>query len=119
MELVITGIGDKGDLRNERIGLKVLKDCELKYYQLFKSYKLDSGGFYNRSKDVYWFYPKKVKAGDKVVVYTKRGEDNSEVKEDGTTVHFIYWGLSEAIFTDDKKIVVLSQINDWTMSDRI
>jgi hypothetical protein len=119
MELVITAIGDKGDLKSERIGMKVLKDCELKFYLLFKTEKIDGGGFYNRSKESYWFYPKKVKAGDKVVVYSKRGIDKSEEKSDGTTVHFIYWGLTEPIFTNENKIVVLSQINDWSMSNKI
>lgn len=113
MELIITGIGDKGDLKNERIGLKATKDCELKFYQLFNTEFLESGGFYNRSKAVFWFSPQSIKVGDKVVVYTRSGVDNAEIKDDGTTVYFMYWGLTEPIFTDDKKGIVLAEINNW------
>ncbi|MEQ8583203.1 MAG: hypothetical protein RIC30_10290 [Marinoscillum sp.] len=116
MELTITGIGDKGNLANERIGLKAIKDCELKFYQLFRTEFFDAGGFSNRSKSSYWFAPKKVKAGDKIIIYTKHGTDNFEIKEDGSTIHWYYWGLDQPIFINDKHGVVLVEINNWQMS---
>ncbi|MDN5216625.1 hypothetical protein QQ020_31440 [Fulvivirgaceae bacterium BMA12] len=116
MELKISGIGDRGFLKDERIGFNVIKDCELKFYQLFRTNFGSSGGFYNRAKSAYWFAPKKVKAGDKIVVYSKSGTDNSKVNQDGTTTYWFYWGLSEPIFTDEKKGIVLVEINDWELS---
>jgi len=116
MELKIISVGDKGDLQNERIGLQAIKDCEIKFYQLFRTEFLESGGFYNRSTAAFWFAPKNIKAGDKVVVYTRTGVDKSEVKADGTTVHFFYWGLNQAIFTDNKHGVVLAEMVNWEIS---
>lgn len=116
MELIITSIGDKGDLKNERIGLKATKQCELKFYQLFRTEFLENGVFLNRSKATYWFAPKIINVGDKVVVYTRTGVDSYETKPDGTTVYFFYWGLTEPIFTDDKKGVVLTEIKTWQTS---
>ena len=116
MELKISAIGDRGVLKDERIGFNVLKDCELKFYQLFRTSFGDLGNFYNRGKAAYWFAPKNVKAGDKIVVYSKSGTDNSKLNEDGTTTYWYYWGLSEPIFSDDKNGIVLVQINDWESS---
>ncbi|WKZ76119.1 MAG: hypothetical protein QY303_04320 [Vicingaceae bacterium] len=116
MELKITGIGDKGNLGNERIGLKAISDCQLKYYQLYRTNFLKSGGFYNRSESVYWFAPEEISAGDRIVVYTKKGTDKVKENDDGTKTFFLYWGLNEAIFTDDNKGVVLVEINSWKTS---
>ena len=116
MELKISGISDRGILKDERIGFNVIKDCELKFYQLFRTKFGEFGGFYNRGQSAYWFAPKKVKAGDKIVVYTKNGTDNSKVNENGTTTYWLYWGLDKPIFTDDNNGIVLVQINDWVLS---
>ena len=115
MELVITGFGDKGNLQNERIGLKALKECDLKYYQLFKT-KFTENNFYNRSSAVFWFAPRIVKAGDKIIVYTKVGADNIVINPDGTTNYFLYWGLSEPIFDAPDKGVVLAELVSWENS---
>ena len=115
MGLKISGIGDRGFLTDERIGFDVIKDCELKYYQLFKT-NFSETGFYNRAKAAYWFAPKKVKTGDKVIVYTKRGTDNFRINQDGTTIYWFYWGLDEPIFTDVNNGIVLAEINDWKLS---
>ncbi|AWV98249.1 hypothetical protein [Arcticibacterium luteifluviistationis] len=116
MELKISGISDRGVLEDERIGFKVIKDCELKFYQLFRTSFRKAGGFYNRAKSAYWFAPKIVKAGDKIVVYSKSGTDNSKENPDGTTTYWIYWGLDEPIFTDEKYGIVLVQVYDWELS---
>lgn len=118
MELKISGIGDRGVLTDERIGFDVIKDCELKYYQLFRT-NFNDGGFYNRSRAAYWFAPKNVKAGDKVVVYTKVGKDNYKVNQDGTTTYWFYWGLNEPIFTNNDQGIVLVEINNWKLSKSI
>lgn len=116
MELKITAIGDKGSLKEERIGLKAISDCQLKYYQIFRTNFLESGGFYNRSESVYWFAPEDVKSGDRIVLYTKKGTNSVRENEDGSKTYFLYWGLEKPIFTDDKKGVVLVEINSWKTS---
>lgn len=116
MELKITGIADKGSLNNERIGLKATSDCQLKHYQLYRADFLKSGGFYNKSQSVYWFAPEEINAGDRIVVYTKNGTNKVKYNDDGTKMFFFYWGLKEAIFTDDNKGVVLVEIKSWKTS---
>jgi len=116
MEIVISSIGDKGNINNERIGLKVLRDCDLKYFQLFKTHFVKEG-FYNRAYASYWFTPQTAKAGDLIVVYTKKGDDSIKKNSDGTTTYFLYWGLNEPIFTGSNKGVVLAQIEDWELSE--
>ncbi|MEO9885495.1 MAG: hypothetical protein ABJR05_07810 [Balneola sp.] len=116
MELKITAIGDKGDLKNERIGLKATSDCQLKYYQLFRTNFHKSGGFYNRSESVYWFAPEEVKSGDRIVIYTTSGTDSVRENDDGSKTYFLYWGLNSPIFTDDTKGVVLVEISSWKTS---
>lgn len=115
MELKITSIGDKGKLVNERIGFKVLKDCQLKYYLLTKTKKTENG-FANRGDAFFWFLPQEVKTNDKVVIYTKYGKNAVKVNNDGTTTYFYYWGLNEPIFNSETDRVVLANINTWKIN---
>jgi hypothetical protein len=115
MEITILSIGDRGDLGNERIGLKVLKECDLKYYILFST-NLTENSFYNRSKASYWFAPLKVKAQDKIVVYTKKGSDSIKSNEDGSTTYFFYWGLENPLFNEPKNGVVVGELKTWENS---
>ncbi|MEQ8811007.1 MAG: hypothetical protein RIE59_18185 [Imperialibacter sp.] len=113
MELSITGIGDRGSLKEERIGLKAASDCQLKYYQLYRTKFTESGGFFNKSEAVYWFAPEEVKSGDKIVVYKKEGTNKVKSNEDGSKTYFLYWGLKSPIFTDKEMGVVLVEIKTW------
>lgn len=112
MEIVLSSIADKGDITNERVGFKVLKDCQLKYFMVFKTHKTEAG-FYNRSTNSFWFVPKEVKTGDKVVLYTRTGLDSVVNNADGTKTYFVYWGLNEPIFKNENDRIVLASINTW------
>ena len=118
MELKITGIADKGNIENERIAIAVLKECDLKFYLLFQTY-FSVKGFFHKSSNSIWFAPRKVQPKDKLVVYTKSGEESYRTNEDGTTTYFIYWGNSSPIFIDEKQGVVLAEINDWQSSRNV
>lgn len=106
MEVKISSIADKGDLANERIGFKVLKDCQLKYFIVFKTSKTKNG-FANIGDNAFWFIPNEVKAGDKVVLYSKKGNDSIINNKDGTKTYFFYWKLSSPIFNSENDKVVL------------
>ena len=114
MEIVLSSIGDKGDINNERIGFKVLKDCELKYFLVYDTY-LTSGGFANKSNNVFWFLPQEAKAGDKIVLYTKGGISSISKNNDGSTTYFFYWGLNTPIFKAESDRVVLVSIKSWEL----
>lgn len=110
MKLMIKSYGDIGNLNDERIGMRVLEDCNLKFFAVYHT-SVNEKGFYNRPKHVFWFYPKDVKAGDEVVLYTRKGADNT-IDKDDHQVHFIYWGLDQSI-ANKGDCVVLSEIKDW------
>lgn len=112
MEIILSSIGDKGDIKNERIGIKVLKDCDLKYYLVFKTV-LDTKGFHNKSKSTYWFLSQEVKIGDKIVLYTRVGETSIKDNSDGSKTYFFYWGLDAAVFKESNDKVVLASLKSW------
>lgn len=112
MEVVLNSIGDKGDLTNERFGLKVLKKCSLEYFFLFKT-QMITDGFAHKSKDAYWFLPQEVLPGDVVVLYSKVGEKSVKINDDGTKTYFFYWGLSTSIFQNANDIIVLGSLKNW------
>lgn len=114
MEIAISSIGNKGDLTNERIGFNVLKDCELKYYLVFKT-AMTTKGFVNRSNATYWFLPQELKAGDSVVLYSKAGQDSVKTNTDGSKTYFFYWGLTAPIFNTPENRVVLASIKTWNV----
>jgi hypothetical protein len=115
MDLKLLNFGDKGNITSERIGLKVLKDCDLKYYLVVRSvFQTDS--FINRGKDWYWFSPRLVKQGDTVVLYSKGGTDSLIKNPDGSTTYFFYWGLTTAVFTSNDFGVVLAEAKFWDWS---
>ena len=78
MEIAIKSFGDKGDINNERIGFIVLSSCELKYYMVIQT-KKTNGGFKNKGSDYFWFLPQQVSENDKVVLYSRSGQNS--VKE--------------------------------------
>lgn len=114
MEIVLSSIGSKGDLTNERIGFKVLKDCELKYFLVFKTVKREKG-FFNRSNGAYWFLPQELKAGDSVVLYSKAGLDSVNTNDNGSKTYFFYWGLTAPIFNAPENCVVLASLKSWNI----
>jgi hypothetical protein len=117
MALVITGIGDKGNLNSERVGFRVTSKGDLKYFIVLTT-QFTEIGFYNRSKDAFWFAPEDVQTGDKVVLYTKSGTDSFKTNDDGTKTFFKYWGLSQPIFTDNKKGIVVAEVDNWSLSKK-
>jgi len=111
----MTGIGDKGDLKNERVGFRVVSDCDLKNFIVFRT-TFNDAGFYNKSNAAYWFAPEIVKMGDRVVICTTSGQDSFQANEDGSKTYFRYWGLDTPIFIDQKNGVVLANVTNWSTS---
>lgn len=113
MRLKLTSFGDAGNLSEERVGFRVLQSCNLKFFVAYHTEKTDNG-FFNQPNHVFWFYPKDVNAGDEVVLYTKKGVDSTE-ERDNHKIHFFYWGLDEPILKDGD-CIVLSEVEDWSVT---
>jgi hypothetical protein len=112
MNLKISGYGEIGDKDGERIGINILKDCNAKNYILVRTTSTEKG-FYNKPSYTYWFTPRELKAGDKIVLYTKTGTDKASKQSDGTTTFFLYWGLDNPILKENKASLVLAEIENW------
>ena len=107
MKLEILQIKGNSDKEKERVIFKVLQTCNLGSYIVALSQELSDGIYSSRINNVFWFPDKEVKENDLVVLYTKLGSQNSIVNENGTTTHFIYWGLDNTLTSDDKSCIVL------------
>lgn len=107
MNLKLKSIASKGDFEKERLVINVLNDTDIGDYVLLRT------GFANGAVTVgvhntFWFPFKQVKAGDLVVIYSKRGEHSEKELESGHKAHFFYWGRTEALWgTHDKGAVIL------------
>ena len=118
MDLKIVSIADKGNINDERIGITVLKACELSFFMLFKT-TFNTNGFYYIANDAFWFVPQKVAVGDKVIIYSKAGINSTKINTDATTTYFYYWQKTAPIFTSAKDGVVLSKVETWELSQGV
>jgi len=107
MNIAIDYIKDPGNLDKERIVFAVKNDEQLGKYLIAESVLIENSRFSAKIKNVYWFPDQELKQGDKVVLYTKSGNNNTNKNEDGSTTYFYYWGLSEPHLNDKKPCVVL------------
>jgi hypothetical protein len=113
MKMQIKSFGDPGIISDERIGFEVVADCDLKFFAVLNTFLYENGGFFNKPKYAFWFAPLQVKAGDKIVLYTKSGIDSIKRENDGTTIYFFYWGLTNSILSKEREGVVLAEFNGW------
>lgn len=116
MKLSIIRIVDRGVQDKERLYLKALNDVNLSSYLVFStSYsepaKISAGG-----KSAYWFPPKRVKAGDSIILYTGTGKPSETKKTDGTTTYFLYWGWKAPLWVATGKCAVVMELADWVTS---
>ena len=116
MKLEIVKILDRAVADKERLWLKVLADADLKYFIVFDTTYTSSTSISNLQRHAYWFKPKLVKAGDYVVLCTKRGIPSEQKRADGSTNHFLYWGLESTVWNDTGDCAVLFEINTWQAS---
>lgn len=94
MNLKLKSIAGKGNLDTERLVINVLRDADVGNYIIMKT-RFNDNETTTRVLSTFWFPYKKVAAGDVVIVYSKRGEQNEASRKDGSTAHFFYWGRTE------------------------
>lgn len=115
MSIQIKYIKNNGSADEERIVFEVTKDCDIGYYLVCDTSYTSNGKVSNKLRHPYWFPDKDVKIGDLVVLYTKKGTNNSRVNKDGSSTHFFYWGLDKTIINNDKDCIVLIESKNWTV----
>jgi hypothetical protein len=113
MSLELRSVAAAGDLEKERLVLKALSDTDVGDYAVLWSGIGNSGGPTSGRKRAFWFPDIKVKAGDTVVLYTKKGDRSKKALDGGATAHFFYWG-SDSLLWDENHCAVLLFVAEWT-----
>ncbi|HEY6448983.1 MAG TPA: hypothetical protein VIY53_21190 [Acidobacteriaceae bacterium] len=114
MKMEMRSFADPGDISRERIILKALSDLDVGDYAVLKSGVAARGRSPSAGrKSAYWFPDRDIKAGDVVVLYTKKGSSGSKPIDEGQTAYFFYWGRDEPLWTDDRSGAVLLEVAGW------
>ena len=117
MKIQIIGIYDRGSLSNERLHLRALADLDLSFYAILDTFYTSDATIQNGTKNCYWFPAKSIKAGENVVLYTRSGSESREVKTDGI-YHFVFRGLTSAIYTKPINSSVVFEIMNWLTTSK-
>ena len=115
MKLRIKDIHAPGDISRERIILEAVEDGKIGEHVIFRTKKGVQPGTVQGGvvDDCYWIPDREVKAGDVVVVYTKRGASASKKNPSGSTSHFFYWFKELPIWSDDRVAVLVQIFGKW------
>lgn len=113
MNIKIQQIADSKILDKERIIFEVLENDFLGAYLVLKSKQIGEKTVSNKTEGTYWFPDKNVSKGDLVVLYTKSGVNTERKNNDGTTTHFFYWFIDEAIWNSPEDTVILIATQEW------
>ena len=115
MKIEIRKIADKGNIEKERLVLKVTSDTDIGDYVVLQT-GYNDGEITIETFYTYWFQYKSALTDDYVVLYTKTGEDKEKTIANGSTAHFFYWGLEDAIWNSDNKAPVVLHAPEWISS---
>lgn len=113
MKVKVQSIKDRGDLKNERLVLKALGDCDIGMFFVFDTTYSSDGNISNLVRHPYWFPDKEIRAGDLVVLYTKEGRESQKLNKNGTTSHFFYRGIERTVWNKEEDCAVIFEIANW------
>ncbi len=113
MELKIMSVHEHGSASKEYVWIEVLEDCDLDHYAVADTTYTSERTISNKLRHFYWFKKKQVKAGQRIVLRTGVGKDDSYKSEKGYTVHRFYWGLKSAVWNDDGDAALLLRLDTW------
>ena len=113
MRIRIVQIADRGVPNKERLHLAVLRECLLNNYVVFVTSWISPSLIASHPRQIFWFPSHPVKAGDQVVLYTGPGNPVTERTPDGTTVHFLHWGLTQTVWNRPEDCAVLLELSEW------
>lgn len=113
MTLVLQSVVNVGELERERVVIRATADVEIGHYAVFCCNAADDGlPLAGNVVHAFWLEDKKIKSGDFVVIYSKRGRDSEKTSENGATSHFYYWELDEPLWNKDT-VPILLLISSW------
>lgn len=113
MKLKILSIHEQGDAGKEYVWLEVVEDCNLDHYGVADTTYTSENKISNKLRHFFWFPPKTVKKGERVVLRTSAGTNDQYTASDGKKVHRYFWGLGSSVWNDDGDAAVLFEIATW------
>jgi len=114
MEIEIVGVADVGDLERERLILKIVKSCDIGYFLVLDGQCLENGEVSARVRQPFWFPDQKVRVGDRILLYTKKGAGPKQRTDaDGTTTHCFYRQLESTVWNRGGNSVVVLSVSEW------
>lgn len=112
MNIKVSSIADRGVSAKERLVLKVIRDCDIGEFAIFKAAARDRI-VTSDVRNVFWFPDKRVVAGDLVVLYTKAGTPSDKALQDGRTAYFFYLAAGGTIWNEDDAAAVVLHVSEW------
>jgi len=113
MRVNFNGIIDRGLPGKERIFFSAVSPSDLSFYVALATLANDASTVMAGNHLAYWFPHRSLRAGDNVILYTGAGADSSNVRQDGGTNHFFYWGLAGVLASDARTRIVLFELDNW------
>lgn len=113
MKIKIDKVVDHGTLNSERVQISVLQDVELGDFIVADTTYTISTRVSNKLRHMHWFNDQRVKAGDKVELYTKSGTNSKVDIGSGNTKYTIHWGLNKCVWNNEGDAAVLFYAPTW------
>lgn len=117
MNLKVMAIKSPGDLKEERVVLKAIGDCDTGNYILIVGFLNAKGEMCSRTRPPFLFPSVKVTKGEYVRVYTKVGTyDTSPAKYDAeggliaTLNHNLFWGIKGTLWSTEGDCALLVKV---------
>lgn len=112
MRVQIRYVAEQGDLDRERLVMRVRQDVDIGDFMLVRA-GFEDDEVTTDVSNAFWFPYRRLRAGDLVVVYSKRGSDKQKRLDDGHKAHFFYWGQDSALWGDEHVAPVLLYAPQW------
>jgi len=110
-------IYNPGDYENESIVLIANRDCCLYDFLLFQVARTDEDLPDHAKSHFLTFDEIDIKAGERVCIYTCRGEDREEIGlHTGVHYYVVYWNLDAPVWTKhDNEIAIMDRGNSMSV----
>ena len=109
----IQSVADSGDLSRERLVMRVRQDVDIGDFVLIRT-GFEHDEVTTDASNVIWFPYQRLRAGDLVVVYSKRGTDGWKQLDNGHRECRFYWHQDSPLWNDDHVAPVLLYAPQWT-----
>ena len=112
MRMRIQYVADPGDLARERLVMRVLRGVDIGDFILVRT-GFEDNEVTTDIRNAYWFPCERLKEGDLVVLYSKKGRDRQKELDDGRQAHFYYWDQDSSLWDDEHVAPVLLHAPRW------